>query len=180
MRPIWSSRTGVPYLSHHWMRNCALLAGLLGFRCSGRRSERNNHSCLCGRAAQSSQPTSAKTAGLKLCQAYRRQHGCNSLSVIPTNLHGPNGNPDLLTKNCAAVQEGRGRVLNAPFNPVIDQQDRIICVDNAFSGNVARFPANDPSKVEVLSTGGTKAQRRDLLNDYFQHYRATAATNPLL
>jgi hypothetical protein len=48
--------------------------------------------------------------------------------------------------------------LNAPFNLVIDQQDRI-CVDNAFGGPVARFPANDPSKVEALSTGGHSGKR---------------------
>ena len=35
-------------------------------------------------------------------------------------------------------------------------------MDNAFGGNVARFPANDPSKVEVLSTGGHSAKRMAL------------------
>src|ERR1700738_4630089 len=37
----------------------------------------------------------AKIAGLKLCQAYRRQHGCDFASVMPTNLYGPNDNFDL-------------------------------------------------------------------------------------
>jgi len=37
----------------------------------------------------------AKIAGLKLCQAYRRQHGCDFISVMPTNLYGPNDNYDL-------------------------------------------------------------------------------------
>jgi len=31
----------------------------------------------------------AKIAGIKLCQAYRRQYGCNYVSVMPTNLYGP-------------------------------------------------------------------------------------------
>jgi GDP-L-fucose synthase len=31
----------------------------------------------------------AKIAGMKLCQAYRRQHGCDFVSVMPTNLYGP-------------------------------------------------------------------------------------------
>jgi GDP-L-fucose synthase len=31
----------------------------------------------------------AKIAGLKLCQAYRRQHGCDFVSAMPTNLYGP-------------------------------------------------------------------------------------------
>ena len=34
----------------------------------------------------------AKITGLKLCQAYRRQHGCNFISAMPTNLYGPNDN----------------------------------------------------------------------------------------
>ncbi len=38
----------------------------------------------------------AKIAGIKLCQAYRRQYGCDYISVMPTNLYGPNDNFDLL------------------------------------------------------------------------------------
>jgi GDP-L-fucose synthase len=34
----------------------------------------------------------AKIAGIKLCQAYRRQYGCNFISAMPTNLYGPNDN----------------------------------------------------------------------------------------
>jgi GDP-L-fucose synthase len=41
----------------------------------------------------------AKIAGLKLCQAYRRQHGCDFVSVMPTNLYGPNDNFDLLSSH---------------------------------------------------------------------------------
>jgi GDP-L-fucose synthase len=37
----------------------------------------------------------AKIAGIKLCQAYRRQYGCNFISVMPTNLYGPHDNFDL-------------------------------------------------------------------------------------
>jgi nucleoside-diphosphate-sugar epimerase len=60
-----------------------------------------------------------RIAGLKLCQAYRRQHGCNFVSVMPTNLYGPNDNfdllaghvlPALLAKIDAAVREGRDTV----------------------------------------------------------------------
>jgi len=61
----------------------------------------------------------AKIAGLKLCQAYRRQHSCDFVSVMPTNLYGPNDNFDLLSshvlaallaKTDAAVREGRKTV----------------------------------------------------------------------
>jgi len=37
----------------------------------------------------------AKIAGIKLCAAYKRQHGCNFISAMPTNLYGPGDNFDL-------------------------------------------------------------------------------------
>lgn len=37
----------------------------------------------------------AKIAGIKMCDAYREQYGCNFISVMPTNLFGPNDNYDL-------------------------------------------------------------------------------------
>ena len=61
----------------------------------------------------------AKIAGLKLCQAYRRQYGCDFVSVMPTNLYGPNDSfdllfahvlPALLAKIDAAVRDGRDTV----------------------------------------------------------------------
>lgn len=36
----------------------------------------------------------AKIAGIKMCQAYRRQHGCDFISAMPTNMYGPNDNYD--------------------------------------------------------------------------------------
>lgn len=41
----------------------------------------------------------AKIAGIKLCQAFNRQHGTRFLSVMPTNLYGPNDNYDLQTSH---------------------------------------------------------------------------------
>ncbi len=38
----------------------------------------------------------AKIAGIKMCQAYRRQYGCDFISAMPTNLYGPGDNFDLL------------------------------------------------------------------------------------
>jgi GDP-L-fucose synthase len=37
----------------------------------------------------------AKIAGIKLCEAYRKQYGANFISAMPTNLYGPNDNFDL-------------------------------------------------------------------------------------
>jgi len=41
----------------------------------------------------------AKIAGIKMCDAYRTQYGCNFISVMPTNLYGPNDNYDLNTSH---------------------------------------------------------------------------------
>ncbi len=41
----------------------------------------------------------AKIAGIKMCDAYRSQYGCNFVSVMPTNLYGPNDNYDIKTSH---------------------------------------------------------------------------------
>lgn len=41
----------------------------------------------------------AKIAGIKMCDAYRSQYGCNFISAMPTNLYGPNDNYDLQTSH---------------------------------------------------------------------------------
>jgi GDP-L-fucose synthase len=41
----------------------------------------------------------AKIAGIKLCQAYRRQYGCDFIAAMPTNLYGPGDNYDLETSH---------------------------------------------------------------------------------
>jgi GDP-L-fucose synthase len=45
----------------------------------------------------------AKIAGIKLCQAYAREHNANFISVMPTNLYGPNDNFDLETSHVLAA-----------------------------------------------------------------------------
>ena len=41
----------------------------------------------------------AKIAGIKLCEAYRREYGCDFISAMPTNLYGPGDNFDLQTSH---------------------------------------------------------------------------------
>jgi GDP-L-fucose synthase len=41
----------------------------------------------------------AKIAGIKMCEAYRRQYGCDFISAMPTNMYGPNDNYDLQTSH---------------------------------------------------------------------------------
>src|SRR5204863_1895963 len=45
----------------------------------------------------------AKIAGIKLCQAYAREYGAKFISVMPTNLYGPNDNFDLETSHVLAA-----------------------------------------------------------------------------
>jgi GDP-L-fucose synthase len=47
----------------------------------------------------------AKIAGIKLCQAYRRQYGCDFISAMPTNLYGPGDNYDLESSHVAAAMQ---------------------------------------------------------------------------
>jgi GDP-L-fucose synthase len=61
----------------------------------------------------------AKIAGIKMCQAYNKQYGTKFISVMPTNLYGPNDNydlvsshvfPALIRKFMDAVRHGYGKV----------------------------------------------------------------------
>ena len=55
---------------------------------------------LSGYLEQTNEPYAiAKIAGIKMCDAYREQYGCNFISVMPTNLYGPNDNYNLTTSH---------------------------------------------------------------------------------
>jgi GDP-L-fucose synthase len=55
---------------------------------------------LTGSLEQTNEPYAiAKIAGIKMCESYRRQYGSNFISVMPTNLYGPNDNYDLNTSH---------------------------------------------------------------------------------
>ena len=59
---------------------------------------------LTGPLEQTNEPYAiAKIAGLKLCESYNRQHGVRYVSVMPTNLYGPNDNFDLQTSHVLAA-----------------------------------------------------------------------------
>jgi GDP-L-fucose synthase len=73
---------------------------------------------LSGRLEPTNEPYAiAKISGIRLCQAYRRQYGCDFISAMPTNLYGPGDNfdltsshvvPALIRKFHEAKQEGAG------------------------------------------------------------------------
>ena len=60
----------------------------------------------------------AKIAGIKLCDAFRAQYGCNYISVMPTNLYGPNDNYDLKNSHVlpALIRKfHEAKINNEPF-----------------------------------------------------------------
>ena len=53
-------------------------------------------SLLTGLLEETNEPYAiAKIAGIKMCESYKRQYGCNFISVMPTNMYGPNDNYNL-------------------------------------------------------------------------------------
>lgn len=75
---------------------------------------------LTGALEQTNEPYAiAKIAGLKMCEAFRSQYGCDYISVMPTNLYGPNDNydlnnshvlPALMRKFYEAIKNGKDEV----------------------------------------------------------------------
>jgi len=92
----------------------------------------------------------AKIAAIKLCDAYRRQHGCDFISAMPTNLYGPNDNfdleashviPALIAKMAQAKDSGRNEVVlwgtgtpRREFLHVDDCADALVHLMRHFSG----------------------------------------------
>lgn len=57
-------------------------------------------SLLDGKLEPTNQPYAlAKLSGIEMCNSYREQYGCNFISLMPTNLYGPNDNYDLETSH---------------------------------------------------------------------------------
>jgi len=60
----------------------------------------------------------AKIAGIKMCESYKRQYGCNFISVMPTNMYGPNDNYNLSNSHVlpALIRKFHdAKESNAPF-----------------------------------------------------------------
>lgn len=92
----------------------------------------------------------AKIAAIKLCDAYRRQYGCDFISAMPTNLYGPNDNfdlqsshviPALIAKFAQASAESRPEVViwgtgtpRREFLHVDDCADALVFLMKHFSG----------------------------------------------
>lgn len=101
----------------------------------------------------------AKIAGIKLCQAMRRQYGCDFISVMPTNLYGPGDNfdlenshvvPALLAKAHGAKMQYRGAVeIWGTGKPLRE----LLYVDDAADGIVHAMKHYSDDEIINLGTG---------------------------
>lgn len=95
----------------------------------------------------------AKIAGIKLCENYFRQYGCNFFSVMPTNLYGPNDNYNLETSH----------VLPALIRKFHEAKEKQNSEDrNQKSENSSSQSTNQPINQSV-SVWGTGSPRREFL-----------------
>ena len=60
-----------------------------------------------------------KIAGIMMCQAYRQQHGFNAISLMPTNLYGPNDNFDLQTSHVLPAMIAKFDIAKESHAPVV-------------------------------------------------------------
>jgi GDP-L-fucose synthase len=76
---------------------------------------------LSGFLEQTNEPYAiAKIAGLKMCESYKRQYGCNFISAMPTNLYGPNDNYDLQNSHVLPAFIRKFREAEEAGNPEVE------------------------------------------------------------
>ncbi len=106
---------------------------------------------LSGKLEETNEPYAiAKIAGIKMCESYFKQYGCNFISVMPTNLYGPNDNYDL----------EKSHVLPALF--------RKFHLGNALSENNWEEIKRDLNKrpIEGVNGNNTKEEILSILSKY--------------
>ncbi len=101
----------------------------------------------------------AKIAGIKLAQAYRRQHGCDFISVMPTNLYGPGDNFDLSNSHVAPAliaKAHRAKMEGARTLPVWGSgrpKRELLYSDDAADGMVFLMKHYSGEEIVNLGTG---------------------------
>ena len=101
----------------------------------------------------------AKIAGIKLGQAYRRQYGCDFISVMPTNLYGPGDNFDLMQSHVVPallVKAHEAKIARAPAIDVWGTgavRREFLYVDDAADGMVFLIQHYSDEGIVNLGTG---------------------------
>ena len=111
----------------------------------------------------------AKIAGIKMCQAYRQQYGFNAISVMPTNLYGPNDNfdinsghvlPSLIAKFHGGLSHSEHYIINLwgdgtpkrEFLHVDDLAEALYtCMENYDSGEVINIGTGEDVTIKELA-----------------------------
>jgi len=115
-------------------------------------------SLLSGYLAETNEPYAiAKIAGIKLCESYRRQYGCDFISAMPTNLYGPNDNYDLKSSHVvpALIRKFKeGKEANKPIVAVWGSGTPLrefLHVDDV--ANACLFLMNNYSDLQFVNIG---------------------------
>jgi len=100
----------------------------------------------------------AKIAGIKMCQAYRRQYGCDFIAAMPTNLYGPNDNFDLQTSHVLAALIRRFHEAREQGNPPTlwgtgTPRREFLHVDDCAGGAVFLMQTYSDSSIVNVGTG---------------------------
>jgi GDP-L-fucose synthase len=101
----------------------------------------------------------AKIAGIKMCQAYRRQHGCDFISAMPTNLYGPGDNFDLLQSHVLPALLAKAHAARTAHADVLEvwgtgrAQREFMYVDDAADGLVFLMQHYSDERIINLGTG---------------------------
>jgi len=104
----------------------------------------------------------AKIAGIKMCQSYNRQYGTNFISVMPTNLYGPNDNFDLKTSHVLAAMI---RKLHLARLAAVGDWDGIKKDENRFGA----IPEDIVTNLAVIAQ-----YRRHQIPDSFKSFASTS------
>lgn len=102
----------------------------------------------------------AKIAGIKMCQAYNEQYGCNFISIMPTNLYGPNDNYDLTTSHVIPALLRKFHEAKINNNPSVEiwgtgapMREFLHVDDLADSCYFLMQTYNDPQHIVNIGTG---------------------------
>ena len=111
----------------------------------------------------------AKIAGIKMCQAYRKQYGFNAISVMPTNLYGPNDNfdinyghvlPSLLAKFDGSLEKSKHWVVKlwgdgSPKREFLHVDDLaealVVCMDKYNSDDIINIGTGEDVTIKELA-----------------------------
>ena len=119
----------------------------------------------------------AKIAGLKLCQAYRRQYGCDFISAMPTNLYGPGDNFDLNSSHVIPALMRKAHDAKVTKRPLViwgsgtprreflhvdDAADALVLLMTQYSGE-AQVNVGSGNEVSILELAKMIARVRRIL-----------------